>query len=470
MMRRNVTYQTDDYLQSDYSQKPYRSFIDKYIADYDVAGRLHTFTNFNGTVTAYSYDNANRLTAINNKKADNSVISNYTFTLDGDGNRTNIVQNEPYAQTINEITVAYTYNAKKNRLSSAGSNTFTYDDEGQIATGGSNTYTFDYEHRLKTIGGTSSQFFYDGSGNRLKAVRSGGETRYIYDASGRLLAEANASNVITRYYIYGNGLLAMVTPEGQTYCYHFNGVGSTVAITDNTQAIVNQYSYDAFGNVANQQENMLNNDTKLLNQPFKYVGKYGVMKEPNGFYYMKARYYDPTVGGFISEDPIGFGGSGVNLMAYVGNNPVTGIDPSGEIIWPRGDYPTIFGANGQNGLFGSETSQMKFIGSYIPFMYQTAIFHDPAVDYLAGLFGIKSESGMDVIRAIAAVPCFAAAVAWDVVTLPLQIYELATGNNTELKIFNVNESNPHYATNPGGINSVQGSGNNVFNTGNGKMK
>jgi RHS repeat-associated protein len=109
-----------------------------------------------------------------------------------------------------------------------------------------------------------------------------------------------------------------------------------VAITDNTQAIVNQYSYDAFGNVANQLEN-----TILQNQPFKYVGQYGVMTEPNGFYYMKARYYDPAVGRFISEDPIGFGGGDVNLMAYVGNNPVTGIDPSGlwnfEVHEPSGN-------------------------------------------------------------------------------------------------------------------------------------
>jgi len=53
------------------------------------------------------------------------------------------------------------------------------------------------------------------------------------------------------------------------------------------------------------------------------------MTEPNGFYYMRARYYDPEVGRFISEDPIGFEGGDVNLMAYVANNPVNGIDPSG---------------------------------------------------------------------------------------------------------------------------------------------
>ena len=70
-------------------------------------------------------------------------------------------------------------------------------------------------------------------------------------------------------------------------------------------------------------------ETSGLSQPFKYVGQYGVMAEDNGFYYMRARYYDPKVGRFISEDPIGFDGGDVNLYAYVLNNPVNEIDPNG---------------------------------------------------------------------------------------------------------------------------------------------
>jgi RHS repeat-associated protein len=293
-------------------------------ADYDAAGRLPGYTNFNGTLTAYGYDNANRLKTISNKKSDNStVISDYTFTLDANGNRTETVQNEQYVHAVNEGNVTYTYNTRKNRMTAVNSTNYTYDDEGQLATGGSTAYTFDYEHRLKTIGGTSNQFFYDGSGNRLKAIRNGTTTKYIYDAAGRLLAEADGSGAITRYYIYGNGLLAAVTTANSVYCYHFNGVGSTVAMTDSTQAVVNKYAYDPFGNIASQSE------TVMASQPFKYVGQAGVMSEPNGYYYMKARYYDPAVGRFISEDPIGFAGGDVNVMAYVGNNPVNGIDPSG---------------------------------------------------------------------------------------------------------------------------------------------
>ena len=97
-------------------------------------------------------------------------------------------------------------------------------------------------------------------------------------------------------------------------------------MTDSGQTIVNKYSYDPFGKItANSIEN--------VSQPFKFVGQFGVMSEPNGFYYMRARYYDPEVGRFISEDPIGFGGGDVNLMAYVGNQPINYVDPEGLKLW-----------------------------------------------------------------------------------------------------------------------------------------
>ena len=141
--------------------------------------------------------------------------------------------------------------------------------------------------------------------------------------AGILLAEANGSNQILRYYVYGQGLLAMVTPAGASYSYHYDATGNTVAMTDGSQAVVNRYAYTPYGQIVGKAE------TPGLTQPFQYVGQSGVMAEPNGFYYMRARYYDPKVGRFLSEDPIGFDGGDVNLYAYVGGNPVMGIDPFG---------------------------------------------------------------------------------------------------------------------------------------------
>ena len=132
----------------------------------------------------------------------------------------------------------------------------------------------------------------------------------------------DAANNITTYYVYGMGLISRVTPSGVAYHYHYDNLGSTVAITDSSGSIVNKYSYDAFGKVLSQSEGISN--------PFKYVGAFGVMDEGNGLLFMRARYYDPATGRFISKDPIGWAG-GLNLYGYVGNNPGNRIDPWGLI-------------------------------------------------------------------------------------------------------------------------------------------
>ncbi len=288
---------------------------------YDEAGRLISLTNFNGTVTTNGYDNAGRPTSIDNTKSDGSTISSYRFTLDGNGNRTGVEQNEPLLSLLETKDTAFTYNEKKNRLLTAGNNAFGYDKEGQLNSGYEKTYSFDLEHRLKSIG-EGIEFTYDGKGTRIRATRDGVMTNYVYDAGGNLLAEADKDGNILHYYIHGKGLLAVVaeTPT-RMYCYHYNATGSTIAMTDEAQTVVNQYSYDPHGNILSRQEQ--------IPQSFKYVGQYGVMAEPNGFYYMRARYYDPQVGRFVSEDPSGFEGGDVNLYAYVANNPVMGIDPEG---------------------------------------------------------------------------------------------------------------------------------------------
>ena len=117
----------------------------------------------------------------------------------------------------------------------------------------------------------------------------------------------------------------MVTPTDELYGYNFDAIGSTIAMTDDSGQIVNAYAYTPFGRITNKQE--------TISQPFTFVGQHGVMTEPNGLYYMRARYYDPQTGRFISQDPLGFDGGDVNLYIYAANNPVLLIDPNGEFNW-----------------------------------------------------------------------------------------------------------------------------------------
>jgi len=128
----------------------------------------------------------------------------------------------------------------------------------------------------------------------------------------------------------------------QLYVYHHDATGHTVAITDANQNIVNRYAYSAYGKVLAENE--------LISQPFTYVGRYGVMREADNLYYMRARYYDADLGRFISEDPIGFAG-GINVYAYVGGNPVMGVDPYGLRTWGVSlNFNAGWGAGGTVGV------------------------------------------------------------------------------------------------------------------------
>jgi len=188
--------------------------------------------------------------------------------------------------------------------------------------------------------------------------------------AGILLAEANGSNQILRYYVYGQGLLAMVTPSGASYSYHYDATGNTVAMTDGSQAVVNRYAYTPYGQIVGKAES--------VPQPFQYVGQSGVMAEPNGFYYMRARYYDPEVGRFVSEDPIGFEGGDVNLYAYVQNNPVNRVDPTG-LYWFRQSWHTEYAVGRNSSLVEAGGLVSRVIEKYVPAGRTFGEIHDAFV-------------------------------------------------------------------------------------------
>jgi RHS repeat-associated protein len=93
---------------------------------------------------------------------------------------------------------------------------------------------------------------------------------------------------------------------------HKNGKGGPPA------TLTQSYTYDSFGKVTASSGSLVN--------PFQYTGRDS--DSDTGLYYYRARYYDPSVGRFITEDPIGFGG-GVNFYSYVLNNSLNWIDPFG---------------------------------------------------------------------------------------------------------------------------------------------
>lgn len=297
-------------------------------ADYDAGGRLTSLDHFNGSRSVYSYDDADRLVGIIHS-ADGQDLAGFVYQLDPNGNRTQAtIDPEPaLPAALIDATQTHAFNAERNRLLSTtdggGTVPYTYDLEGQTQSKGATGLVFDTAHRLAAVGTTT--YAYDGLGQRLRATRDGVTTRYVYDANGNLLAEADGAGVLTRYYVHGFGLLAMVDAlTDEVYVYHYDGTGHTVAMTDGARQIVNAYAYDPFGRLMGVDE--------TVPQPFTFVGQFGIQREPEGLYYMRARHYDADTGRFLSPDPLDYQG-GANLYAYAGGNPIRNIDPTGEIAW-----------------------------------------------------------------------------------------------------------------------------------------
>ena len=302
---------------------------------YDDAGNLSDILNPNNTKVVYAYDTADRLTGLSNTKSDSTVISSYTYTLDAIGNHENTAQNEPLIPIIPSQNVTYTHDAE-NRMTDAGGVTNTFDTNGNMTARGSDVFTYDYNDRLveSTVGGVLTQYKYDGFGNRLVKIEGGTTTRYVQDINGSLnnvLAETDAAGAITAYYVYGLGLISKVLPDGTAHYYHYDSRGSTIAITDAGENITDSYAYDPFGNVVNHLGTTAN--------PFRYVGRYGLIDEGNGLTYIRARYYVPELGRFITKDPLtGKDGDSQSLNRYVYavNNPVMLVDISGFSVQEGG--------------------------------------------------------------------------------------------------------------------------------------
>lgn len=204
-----------------------------------------------------------------------------------------------------------------------GTSTETYDLNGNLATitdaSGTTTYTWNVRNQLTSISGPSvtASFTYDSFGRRTGKTINSTTTNFVYDELNPV-QEKNGGTV-TANLLTGLGIDEFFTRTDGVGSRALlpDALGSTVALGDGTGALQTQYTYEPFGFVSQT--------GSASTSSYKYTAR---EDDGTGLMYYRARYYQPRLQRFISEDPIGFRG-GINLYRYVANNPTKWTDPAG---------------------------------------------------------------------------------------------------------------------------------------------
>jgi RHS repeat-associated protein len=199
---------------------------------------------------------------------------------------------------------------------------YSYDANGNLTGDGVKTYEWDAEDRLVAVkqgGNTLASFTYGGTGRRATKTAGGVTTSYVYE--GENFLEERPSTGSSRRFVYGWGIdQALAYVIGGTTTYNVaDHLGSIVRITDAAGIPTLTREYDPWGNSLQGS----------ATSGYAFTGR--EWDAETGLYYYRARYYDPKVGRFLSEDPIGFDSRDPNFYEYVRNNPVNMIDPTG--LW-----------------------------------------------------------------------------------------------------------------------------------------
>ena len=316
-----------------------------------------SMTNANGTSTVYTYNKANLVTSVQNLSG-NTLLSSHAYTYYLDGNiRTETADGETKSYEYDDLgrltrevkdgvlrayDISYTYDARGNRATKTQGLTTT-------------TYSYDANNRLlaQSTGLSTTVYTYDANGNTLSAMTDGspaysytyglfgtqdrythdgilytdytyrpdglrhsvGDTVHLWDGTNIV---ADVENGDATVYFRNINLIYAENDGEQTY-YHFNAHGDVVLLTSENGIKEKSYEYSSFGT---EYSPSISDDN-----PFRYCGEY-CDTETNTIY-LRARYYDSSLGRFTQEDPIR---SSSNWYAYCNGNPIRYIDPSGKTV------------------------------------------------------------------------------------------------------------------------------------------
>jgi RHS repeat-associated protein len=240
----------------------------------------------------------------------------------------------------------------------------TYDANGNATQVGAKSFTYDSENHMMSMStaGTSVNMIYDGDGNRVAKTINSVTTQYLVDDMNPTgyaqVVEEVVGGVVSRQYTYGLARISENLVADGAWApsfYGYDGGGNVRNLTNSAGAVTDQYEYDAFGN----------SFTKVGTTPNNYLYR-GEQYDPDlELYYLRARYYNPATGRFLSRDPEnGYINEPASLHKYLYANgdPVNGIDPKGR------EELVEYVLNAANRVF-------IYTQVYVPFAFGTIQFY-----------------------------------------------------------------------------------------------
>jgi RHS repeat-associated protein len=339
----NYLYDSLNRLNSITHRGPTNTLLDSFTFQYDSASRISRVTDLDGA-TDYTYDSRDQLTAANHADPSNP---DETYAYDDAGNRlSSHVHGKNY-----QLGDGSDGEPDNNRLTSDGTFNYAYDDEGNlvqrisIADGSKRDFVYDLRNRLiqvtdRTSGGVATRvtrYTYDAFDRRIsKNVDStpsdsqDGVVTYFVYAGSDVIVEWNdpdgaggAPAVESMRYLHGPAVDQVLAQEDGANAVQWHladHLGTVHGLVSQAGQVVNHLKYDSYGN-------LISETNPAVTTRYRFTGR--EFDQETGLMYYRARYYDPAVGRFISEDSWGLS-AGVNLYAYVGNSPSQAVDPFGH--------------------------------------------------------------------------------------------------------------------------------------------